>query len=337
MENNKITFECEVITPMFIYGQDQQTPEIRGPSIKGALRFWWRAINANNQTEQLHTKEGNIFGETISEKGSKSKVAIRVQQEELISKDDDFSGNKTAKNPEIYENIRKNIQVNPINYLGYGVYEHSTKWKKYIAPNSKFKIILKFNPLLKEQHKDEVIQALKFLSVFGGIGAKSRNGFGKFKLLNQSIDLEEYYNMVAKDNNKASSYSHISKQASLFILRDNFSSWREALSELGEIYRIAKLNSDGEVHQYDKRKFIAAPIGRKKDEFLRKTKPYFINVWKNNENSFSAFILYLPYFQLINNREIYSRGFKSSFPEELKEALNTFNTNLELNNNIMRM
>ncbi len=42
-----IEFECETITPMFLAGADGKTPELRPPSIKGLMRFWWRAINGH--------------------------------------------------------------------------------------------------------------------------------------------------------------------------------------------------------------------------------------------------------------------------------------------------
>ncbi len=43
-----ITFECETITPMFLACADGKTPELRPPSIKGLMRFWWRAMNATH-------------------------------------------------------------------------------------------------------------------------------------------------------------------------------------------------------------------------------------------------------------------------------------------------
>jgi CRISPR-associated protein Cmr1 len=41
----KITFECEIITPMFMYGGDGKTLELRPSEFKGMLRFWWRALH----------------------------------------------------------------------------------------------------------------------------------------------------------------------------------------------------------------------------------------------------------------------------------------------------
>jgi CRISPR-associated protein Cmr1 len=69
-----ITFECEVITPMFLAGADGITPELRPPSIKGALRFWWRALNGHLPLEELKKMEGEIFGST--EKQSKFKMSF---------------------------------------------------------------------------------------------------------------------------------------------------------------------------------------------------------------------------------------------------------------------
>lgn len=69
-----IKFECESITPMFMYGADGSTPELRPASIKGVLRFWWRAIHGNLSLKELHEKEGEIFGSTKR----KSSFTIRV-------------------------------------------------------------------------------------------------------------------------------------------------------------------------------------------------------------------------------------------------------------------
>ncbi|HID77150.1 MAG TPA: type III-B CRISPR module RAMP protein Cmr1, partial [Planctomycetaceae bacterium] len=33
-----------IVTPMFCAGADEQRAELRLPSFKGALRFWWRSL-----------------------------------------------------------------------------------------------------------------------------------------------------------------------------------------------------------------------------------------------------------------------------------------------------
>ncbi len=34
-----------IVTPMFIGNAEQKADSVRPPAIKGALRFWWRALN----------------------------------------------------------------------------------------------------------------------------------------------------------------------------------------------------------------------------------------------------------------------------------------------------
>ncbi|MBL7977627.1 MAG: type III-B CRISPR module RAMP protein Cmr1 [Bacteroidetes Order II. Incertae sedis bacterium] len=72
-----LTYTCEVISPMFLTGADGDTPELRPSSLKGAMRFWWRALNGHlpltDRTEKrrdetifirtgLKTRETQIFG-----------------------------------------------------------------------------------------------------------------------------------------------------------------------------------------------------------------------------------------------------------------------------------
>lgn len=74
-----ITFTCETITPMFLAGADGTTPELRAPSIKGALRFWWRAMNGHLPLAELKQRETEIFGGTER----RSKFIIQVPNKEL--------------------------------------------------------------------------------------------------------------------------------------------------------------------------------------------------------------------------------------------------------------
>ena len=79
----KITFTCETITPMFLAGADGMTPELRAPSIKGALRFWWRAMNGDLSLEELKRREAEIFGGTSPAR--RSSVVISVSPNEIPS------------------------------------------------------------------------------------------------------------------------------------------------------------------------------------------------------------------------------------------------------------
>jgi CRISPR-associated protein Cmr1 len=79
----QIVFECESITPMFMYGADGKTAELRPASIKGVMRFWWRAIHGNLSLEKLHEKEGEIFGSTER----RSSFSIKIEHHKFNSKE----------------------------------------------------------------------------------------------------------------------------------------------------------------------------------------------------------------------------------------------------------
>jgi CRISPR-associated protein Cmr1 len=143
---------------MFLAGADGKTPELRAPSIKGALRFWWRALNANLVTEnngeydysELRSQESAIFGGT--DNSGRSKV--------IISIDKQITKTTTA---------------------------HPTPHKERPFPKLAFTIGSKFemtinvidnNVMTEEQVKNLFI----IVSLLGGLGNRSRRGFGSFKI-----------------------------------------------------------------------------------------------------------------------------------------------------------
>jgi CRISPR-associated protein Cmr1 len=75
-----IAFECETITPMFLGSADGRTPELRPPSIKGAMRFWWRAMNGHLSLEDVKKEEAELFGGS-GEKEGRSRIVLRVKSD----------------------------------------------------------------------------------------------------------------------------------------------------------------------------------------------------------------------------------------------------------------
>ncbi len=158
-----MTFTCEVMTPMFLNGADGSKPELRAPSIKGALRFWWRAMNGhlplkdikegNVVTQKgLQTVEGEIFGDTS--KRSQVIIIVREQPDE------------------------SNIEPNAL-------LPHKSNSSRPPSYKIKTPIIIELK-LVKTVKVDETesfdIEALKKLftavCVLGGLGKRSRRGFG---------------------------------------------------------------------------------------------------------------------------------------------------------------
>ncbi|OYT15852.1 MAG: type III-B CRISPR module RAMP protein Cmr1 [Bacteroidetes bacterium 4572_77] len=149
-----IKFKCETITPLFLAGADGKTPELRAPSIKGALRFWWRALNANlvnnEDYTELKRQESAIFGGTDS--SGRSKVIISID-------------NQTTKKITAHPTPHKERPFS----------------KSAFAIGSKFEIavnVIDNTVMTAEQVKSLFI----IVTLLGGIGNRSRRGFGSFKI-----------------------------------------------------------------------------------------------------------------------------------------------------------
>lgn len=158
-----VVFNCELITPLFMSGADGNTPELRAPSIKGALRYWWRAINGHLPLEDkkdsdgkliekgLRTIEGDIFGDT----SRRSKIIIQG-----IEGIENYSIVSERKVP------------------------HKHFENKALAKGLKFNLRI---AVTKSDDFDKAkLESLVFLTfTLGGLGNRSRRGFG-------SVTIEGY-------------------------------------------------------------------------------------------------------------------------------------------------
>ncbi len=288
-----ITFICETITPMFLSGADGQTPELRPPSIKGALRFWWRAMNGGDW-KTLKKREDEIFGSTEK----KSKLLIATKHKPFKTSDEDLEGRKI-------EVDGKDFKIDILGYLLYGIYDNKTKTnnRHYIKTNEKFTVELSTN--LSDELIKQVIASFFCVSYFGGIGAKSRNGFGRFYVESFEIDkvkqeIPTLRELFAKCFKKPeTSFTTFSEKSLMFeTINKEYGDYKTVLGSLGEIYRTVKLGLEAK-HIYNKRQFIASPIvieGEGQQSLLdRHSKPYFLSVIKSNGNKYQGVILFLPY------------------------------------------
>jgi len=160
---NKIIFKCQAITPMFLGGADGE-PDLRPPSIKGAMRYWWRAMHGHLSIEKLKEKESDIFGNTEQ----RSKVTLRC---------------RTSHEPkEFIETFRKvkageKGELEGMEYLFYSM--DLGKNNRQYFDNIPFEVILKSKDKHEAQLK-EAAYAFWLLANLGGIGSRSRRGGGSF-------------------------------------------------------------------------------------------------------------------------------------------------------------
>ena len=74
----QIDVAFRVVTPLFCAGADPNRAELRLPSFKGALRFWWRALawsRCGGDLEGIRRQEDALFG---SASGGQSRLIMRL-------------------------------------------------------------------------------------------------------------------------------------------------------------------------------------------------------------------------------------------------------------------
>lgn len=208
----KITFNCQVISPMFIGNASTQNAELRPSAIKASMRFWWRAIHPNLKSDQLRINECELFGGSYIPKDQKKEEEVDLKSEKTKHNAPQFRILNFSK---IYlRNIESNFKIDPRkpekgdenwrkNYLSIQ--------KPAIVPNTKFAITFLCQP-----EKSETLIALMHLSsALGGLGNRSRRGAGSWKILNY----EENKSMEACKNIE---YDLNSILATINKLNDNY-------------------------------------------------------------------------------------------------------------------
>lgn len=171
-----IELEIRALTPIFKGGSttaqvDEGRP-FRAPSIRGVLRYWWRATSMLADVEQLRAREEALFGGVHGEGpvASAVSVAILAQQSTLGPR----PGNKPyafGVTGRVAEGDARNRQVH-INATG----RLRVEWRDDGAG-------------------DEVKRALKALLLFGGVGGRSRRGAGSVwwaEGLDRPVTIDDY-------------------------------------------------------------------------------------------------------------------------------------------------
>ncbi|WP_028885422.1 type III-B CRISPR module RAMP protein Cmr1 [Teredinibacter turnerae] len=161
----------QIITPMFLGGADQKASTIRSTAIKGALRFWWRAIywaefytgsknDTNSALLAMAEAEAQLFGAVAGDHACQSSFRLSVCE--------------VSTKPQHY-NVDDG---SPTRYLlGQGL-----KGRNALVRGS-FQLELIFTRSeCHEKYSEALLNALIALSVFGGLGARARHGWGSVSL-----------------------------------------------------------------------------------------------------------------------------------------------------------
>ena len=173
-----ITFHCRVITPMFLAGADGQTPELRAPSIKGAMRFWWRACNGHLGVESEVNKERDKL----------ASAGLRDREIYIFGGTGGLEGERRSSFSLAV--FPEDIQIGEEKLVPH---KERTFTAKCILPESTFRVTIripnKYSVKTTVQGAEqEIINCSKLVALFqltstlGGLGKRVRRGMGSFRI-----------------------------------------------------------------------------------------------------------------------------------------------------------
>ncbi|QFU02563.1 hypothetical protein FIU83_13045 [Halomonas sp. THAF5a] len=173
-----------IVTPMFLGDGTQRAESVRPPSIKGALRFWWRALNWGRMREaergntdaalqRLHREEARLFGLAArrsndqQEEGGQGLFRLGVSQPSDMATVSDWPRDGNSQG----------------GYLGYGLWgSREAPHRTALAEDQSFRLSLAFKADTKDGDIHQLRQALTLWGLLGGLGSRARRGFGSVAL-----------------------------------------------------------------------------------------------------------------------------------------------------------
>ncbi len=167
----RMTARYRVVTPLFLAADPEDDPELRAPSLKGVLRFWYRAtaLPALGSWDEVRKREAKLFGGAGKGQGQAA-FLLRLGQGQAV---------------EVVKAGGKS-DFSPAAYLGYGA-----TGRGYIKPGTVFEADFLFKPGEREEQIHGLKTACVALGLFGGLGARSRHGFGSVCLESLQVDGRE--------------------------------------------------------------------------------------------------------------------------------------------------
>ncbi len=187
-------FELEAVTPIFMRGADQTKAEIRSTSIKGLMRWWFRALAGNyfgNDITGLKKAEEFVFGST----NQKSKVDVEIA--EISGKCKRLILKRIGKKCKIDESSPSN----QLKYLWFSInlLAGNCKLDEYYPDRTRFTIRIK----ARDIHSFNVaVTSFWTLITLGSIGFRSRRGAGCLKFVGGDLNVLKELSLKWKMNDK---------------------------------------------------------------------------------------------------------------------------------------
>lgn len=165
----------KLITPLYGGGvggnEADPVTVVRGTEIRGHLRFWWRATQGGRYAtiDEMRKSEGVIWGAAAS-KNKKKELPTVVLALEKIKK------GKVIKKATNYrdEKVPFGDPSSPFGYVAFPLRPEEGKKAGTVRAFVEFTLKITY----ANEHEDDVQAALWAWETFGGIGARTRRGFG---------------------------------------------------------------------------------------------------------------------------------------------------------------
>lgn len=177
-----IKVRLRIVTPLFMGGANQEAAEWRPPSIKGLLRYWYRACHYAEKGQS--PGEARIFGGTDEGEGQGLFLlhSVRPPAGQVPGTDVEKLFGRPGQ---------------PLSYLGYGIVQRnkSARGQGSVERNvtargallGDAELVFRFRPASTDADIEAVLGSLWLLCHVGGMGSRSRRGLGSVTWLDSEM------------------------------------------------------------------------------------------------------------------------------------------------------
>lgn len=293
-----ITVRIETITPLFLGGavtrgkvpehQPPPNPELRTPSIRGALRYWYRALMGallvpqNNFLEELLRNETVLFGGAADEKRGIGQSTLSLHIKNPIIED------------KYIQTYQRENHLPGKNYLYWSMEKTKQEGvevtaRKFVQSGFPIELVIRNRLDQDEQQRDELFASLWLVARLGGIGSRSRRGAGNLQICSISADAPEIVSKlpfavqaatpqqlaVELKNGIAALFEHF-KKTNFKILPDDARKYDVLHPNLCRIFVLDK--------SYESADEALNAIGGLFQKFRNRRKPDINTVWNSIDN-----------------------------------------------------
>jgi CRISPR-associated protein Cmr1 len=223
-------FECEVLTPLFLGGASTRVnPELRAPSVRGVLRYWYRTIiggftlllrEDDEELAALKREEERVFGTTerasavavIVASGKKPQVATFEKDRAIRTANGDVL--PTGKDYLLWSMAASGRPGTPR-------YQPN---REYIKPGTKFDVVLRAQAGGGEL--DKARAAFWLFSNLGALGARASRGAGSVEALPRDAQEIAPVFKVCQSPDELKSYLSQGLRRCLAVVSGGSTTWR---------------------------------------------------------------------------------------------------------------